>query len=1017
LQKAVKYIQLLVTLLVCCPPLLAQYEFIENKGQWDNRIQYRAQVPAGYLHLENTGFNWFFYDDNAFGQIVRSHSGHEVDTPVPDFYKYHVLKVDFVNGNTAPAIHPTFPSQPYYNYYLGKDPEKWATGVKGYYQLDLANVWSGVDMKLYTSPNGLKYDFVLQPGSDINTVKLRYRGQDAIVLNDGKLMIKTSVNTLIEQIPEAYQYVGHKKVNVVCRYTLQNGVLGFETENYNHSLPLVIDPILIFVTYSGSTADNFGFTATYDSRGNLYAGGDITEAYPVLPNGKYPTTPGAFQQKFSGINSSNGPENNFPCDIAISKYDSSGKNLLYATYLGGTDNDYPHSLVVDNEDRLVVLGSTFSPDFPVIKTCFDTAKHGGVGSSDIILVKFSQDGKKLIGSTYIGGDDEDGVNSGALLYNYADDFRGDVLVDLRGNIFVASCSKSANFPLKKANQNTKGAGYDGVVFSLDSSLKNLLWSTFLGGKGEDALYSIKIDDNDNVITGGGTISIDLPTSANAIHPKYIGGRADGMVAVFDSSENHLLKYLTYIGSDKYDQVYFVDIDKDNQIYAAGLTEGNIPIKNATYGQAARGQFIIKMNKRLDSLEFATTIGNRIGNPDISITAFLVDNCDNIYLSGWGSDINVHNHAGTTIGLPITTTPPAIQPTTDGNDFWIGVLTPNAQSLLYATFFGGTQTDDHVDGGTSRFDKRGVIYQGICGSCPTNRSANSFVTDMPTTPNAVYQTNLSPRCSNTSLKLDFQISYAVDAKFDVTPIFGCNPMMVDLIDHSYNALHYFWDFGDGTTDTMPSPTHNYTQPGKYRIKQVISNPSACNLADSFFRTVEVIDKSAADFDFTQKDCEISQVTFENKSAQALGYLWKFGNGDSSTLTNPVHTFPASGTYTVVLVTNPGTICEDSISKIITLKDYSNSNWKFPNVFTPGDGNQLNDCFGFDGVLVDCDEVKIKIFNRWGELVYKTDSPDACWNGNHFNTGGIMPAGVYFVVAELQRRGGEKLKYDGTVTLIR
>jgi gliding motility-associated-like protein len=1021
LRRSIQNIVFVIVGILAANTAWAQYEFIENKGQWDYRVQYRAKVPAGYLYTEQKGFTWFFYDDDAYGKAVHgARHGHIKTEDLPKAIKYHILKVNFVNANPS-VTSASNPSKPYYNYYLGNDPERWATGVKGYYQLKKENIWQGINMKLYNSPNGLKYDFIISPNTDAGLIQLKYQGADAIILDEGFLKIKTSVNTIIEHIPEAYQYIGKSKIKVTCHYTLNNGVLGFKLGDYNKNYPVTIDPVLVFVTYSGSTADNFGFTATYDSRGNLYSGGNVGEPDPnLLPNGKYPTTAGAFQQNFNGITSNNGPYTSLPCDIAISKYDSSGQNLLYATYIGGTDNDYPHSLVVDEQDRLVMLGSTYSTNFPVLKNCFDTSKSGGNGNSDIVLVKFNDKGTVLLGSTYIGGDRNDGVNQGDLVYSYADDFRGDVTVDLKGNILVASCSASDSFPTLNASQTNKKSGFDGIAFGLDSTLEKLVWSTFLGGGGNDALYSIKIDDNDNIIVGGGTKSGNLDVSADALHKSFLGGRSDGYLAVFDSTKNRSLKYMTYYGTSGFDQIYFVDIDRENLIYVAGLTEGNMPIINAAYGQPNTGQFISKFTKELDSVIFNTTVGNRIGNPDFSPTAFLVDNCDNIYISGWGSDVNNANndyHEGSTNGLPITTNPPAIQPTTDGKDFWVGVLTPNAQGLLYATFFGGTQTDDHVDGGTSRFDKRGVIYQSVCGSCPTTRSANNFVSDMPTTTGAAYETNLSPRCSNTSFKLDFQITYAVDAKFDVTPILGCNPMTVNVTDKSFNALNYQWDFGDGTTDTVANPNHTYTQAGKYTITLVISNPNSCNLADSFTRTVEVLERTTPEFDLSQEDCESEKATFTNQSANALGFLWRFGDGTTSTDENPEHTFDKSGTYNVTLITNPGTLCEDSLTKSITLKDYSNSDWEFPNVFTPKDINGLNDCYTFKGLLVDCDKITIEIFNRWGELVWETENPADCWDGTHYNNGKELPAGVYFVIANLERLKGDKLTYSGSVTLIR
>jgi gliding motility-associated-like protein len=160
-----------------------------------------------------------------------------------------------------------------------------------------------------------------------------------------------------------------------------------------------------------------------------------------------------------------------------------------------------------------------------------------------------------------------------------------------------------------------------------------------------------------------------------------------------------------------------------------------------------------------------------------------------------------------------------------------------------------------------------------------------------------------------------------------------------------------------------------------------------------------------------------VVFKNKSPQSLGFLWKFSTGDTSVAENPEYEFAEACTHSITLITNPGSICEDSITKSITLKGYTQSDWKFPNVFTPADGNQLNDCYQFEGVLVDCDKVKVEIFNRWGELIWKTQEAGACWNGTHFESNDELPAGVYFVIAELERNGGDKVKYNGTVTLIR
>src|SRR5690606_33190953 len=167
--------------------------------------------------------------------------------------------------------------------------------------------------------------------------------------------------------------------------------------------------------------------------------------------GRYPATPGAFQTVFQGGDGTLAPINrSFDCDVAISKYDSSGQNLIWASYLGGTVHEYPYSLVVDENEQLVVLGTTYSDDFPMVASGYQTQYQGKL---DLFLVKFGKDGDLLKGATFIGGSEADGlVDQGGLVprkttlvYNYADNFRGEVLIDSFGGIYVVATTSSPDF--------------------------------------------------------------------------------------------------------------------------------------------------------------------------------------------------------------------------------------------------------------------------------------------------------------------------------------------------------------------------------------------------------------------------------------------------------------------------------------------------------------------------------------------------------------------------------------------
>ena len=178
-------------------------------------------------------------------------------------------------------------------------------------------------------------------------------------------------------------------------------------------------------------------------------------------------------------------------------------------------------------------------------------------------------------------------------------------------------------------------------------------------------------------------------------------------------------------------------------------------------------------------------------PDISPSAFLVNNCGNIFVSGWGGATGTQQ--GSTFGLP--TTPNAEQLSTDGNDFHLLVLFKDAVSLLYATFFGGPISNEHVDGGTSRFDKNGIVYQSVCGGCGGN-------SDYPTTPGVWSNTNNSSNCNNAVFKFDMS---DIDAKLSVLPQNeGCVPFNATFQNTSTGGLTYFWDYGDGTTSNRALP---------------------------------------------------------------------------------------------------------------------------------------------------------------------------------------------------------------------
>ena len=494
-----------------------QVVFVRNDGQWDSRVRYEAQLHDAALFLEDDGLT----------VALRTPQRH----PAPGTGRrtpMHAYKMLFAGASATPVGEAQQPG--YSNYFLGSNPARWRSRVPSYAVARYSNLYPGIDLELYTASNALKYNFIVHPGADPSTIAIEYLGTDGVsIVGDGNLRIRTTVRDIVELKPYVYQEEkgdGRVEREVKSRWRLSKTDGGYratvEIGDYDRTRDLVIDPVvqLRFSTYTGSLADNWGTTGTYDSHKNTYTAGLVFGI-------GYPTSLGAYDTTF---NSTAGI-----ADIGIFKFDSTGSQRLYATYLGGAQADMPHSLYVNNFDELLILGTTGSNDFPTTADAYRRGLAGGTGinyenaqtiafpnGSDIFVARLSPDGTTLQASTLIGGNDNDGLNykrhynrssqvimqgNDTLYHNYGDGARGEIISDIFGNTYVSSTTMSANFPTTAgAAQRNYVYKQDAVVFKLDYALHTLLWSTYLGGSGDDAAYSIDLDDDRNPVVCGGTAS-------------------------------------------------------------------------------------------------------------------------------------------------------------------------------------------------------------------------------------------------------------------------------------------------------------------------------------------------------------------------------------------------------------------------------------------------------------------------------------------------------------------------------
>ncbi len=885
----------------------------ENKGQWVKQIKYVADLSGGRLVLEQNKIGFLFHN---FDHFKQSHvKDAKIDPP-----KGHLYNISFDGANTKNFVASGIAEQ-YRNYFLGNDPKKWASHVRLYEEVTYQELYSGINLKLKGDASGIEYTFIVQPNADANQIVQTYEGIEKIDVSKKSISYKTSLNTIIEKNLEAYQIIGGKKkiINCIFKKTGNNKIQYQFPDGYDKSHELIIDPTVVFSTYTGATADNWGYTATYGNDGSMYVGGYINNTPP--DNGNfYPTTPGAFQPNWAGGtggNSGNGNGIAYACDMAITRFAPDGSSLIFSTYIGGTDNETPHSLVVDANDNLIIYGVSYSSDYPVLANAYDNSYNG---AGDIVVTKINAAGTALMGSTFLGGSGLDGINFnpeefiyGNLKFNYGDQNRGEVNVDGSNAMYIASCTSSSDFPVTAgAFQSSNGGGQDGCAFKLNSDCSQLLWSSYIGGSNDDAAYSLDLGSSGTLYLCGGTMSSNFPSRSGALSPTYQGGTYDGFVAHINASGNTLLES-TFMGTSGNDQVFFVKLDSKGDVYVVGQTTGNFPVNNATYSNANSGQFIVKMNQQLSSIVYSTTFGNSNGQPNISPTAFLVDTCENIYVSGWGAASGVFGGFSTSMrNLPLTSN--AYQRNTDGTDFYFFVLAKNATSMLYGSYFGGNGAIEHVDGGTSRFDKRGVIYEAMCAGC----GGNSLT---PTTPGVWSPTNKSSNCNLLGLKLEFNLgatSVGVNAFPRAT---GCVPLRVQFTSQLYNVQSVLWDFRDGGTSTQLNPVHVFTDTGTYHVMLIGTDPNSCNVTDTAYVDVWVRDDSiSADFlPATTINCANKNIQISSIGFPTTQYLWNFGDGNTATTSSVNHSYTSSGTYQITLVVNDSTKCNltDTFKSNITI----------------------------------------------------------------------------------------------------
>lgn len=689
--------------------------FFTNKGQWNTDAKFKANLPGGDMYIADYGliYNYVNVDDlnKAHDLVVE---GKDADNYM---INYHAYKVNFIGANKNITYKSENQSKEYYNFILGNDPSKWASYVYGYNVVTQENIYNKVDVKYSSKDAGsYKYDFIVKPGGNPSDITLGFDGVKPKINNKGELEIDLKFTKIIESAPYTYQIIDGKEVFVASKFKILDGVLKFDLPNgYNTNYDLIIDPSVVYATFSGAVANaHYAHSTTYDNQGNTYA-------CALAGTANWPTTVGAYQLANASGNS-----------VGLHKYSSDGSQLIYGTYFGGASGStLPHTARVNEDGEICLAGPTNSATVPMLATSYDNTL---TGTGDLYLAILSTDGATLLASTYLGGTGNEGMMPGATTApsgNMSANLNGlDIVFDNNGDLWVGSSTTSTDFPVTpNALQATLSGSSDMVMVKLDKGLTTLMYSTYYGGSGYEGIHNVEMNqDGSKVYFAGHTNSPNFPVTAGVLGSTAFGGR-DGAVVGLDNTTYARIA-ASYFGTAGEDEVTKLDFDCADNLYLCGRNSiGAYPV-DANYVNANGKVFVHKVNGSLNQSFKSGTYGAASGS-QIPM-GFMVDVCGNVF-------ITMVSSSGIA-GLPVT--PDAIDATP--RSFYMIVLEPNLHDLYFGTYY-GSPSGDHSHPGIHRLDSEGFSYASVCGTNAT----------FPTTPGSWSQTKMNGGTNdNIAFKFDF-----------------------------------------------------------------------------------------------------------------------------------------------------------------------------------------------------------------------------------------------------------------------
>jgi uncharacterized repeat protein (TIGR01451 family) len=678
--------------------------FEVNQGQTDKKARFLSRGPGYGLFLTPTAAVLSLHKPKAAAPENSKSPGQTPKTPAgktpessgqtgPEIAT--TLHMQLLGANPDPKTGGLDELPGKVNYFRGKDPKQWHTHIPTYAKVKYEKVYPGIDLIYYGNQRQLEYDFIVAPGADPKAVRLAFEGADKLNIDaQGDLLLHMAGGDMRLHKPLVYQEIDGKRREIDGRYLLHRGKdkakvqVGFRVAAYDKDQPLIIDPVLTYSTFLGGSDYETATSIAVDSAGNAYVTG-------ITLSTDFPTTLGALDTSHNG-------SPGFPRDVFVTKLNAAGSGLVFSTYLGGDGNDVGNSVAVDAVGNAYVTGETASTNFPTTLGAYDQSFNStSFAGPDAFVAKFSASGS-LVYSTYLGGSGNDAglsiavdtssnayvtgytlgpffgpgfpttpgafgqssngnvdafvtkLNADGSALVYSSHLGGDgrdigngIAVDSAGNAYVTGetgIASSTKFPTPPGAYQTsyKGGNSDVFITKVNAAGSGLVYSTFVGGSGNDIGNSIALDPVGNAYVTGSvffnpTDVHNFPTTPGAFKVS-VSDQVNGFVTKLNAGGSALI-YSTYLGGTSEDCSLIsgchIAVDTSGNAYVTGTTRSSdFPTTAGAYDTSFNGfedVFLTKLNGTGTVLVYSTFIGSIAGDAG---NAIALDTAGNVYVAGY-----------------------------------------------------------------------------------------------------------------------------------------------------------------------------------------------------------------------------------------------------------------------------------------------------------------------------------------------------------------------------------------------